>query len=266
MATLAPDSAGAPGAAPKRKPRSEAQSFFILACCMAATIVAGFSLNIVTGRSSFGSPLIVHVHGITFMGWLGITLTQMRFAAAGPIAAHRKLGWISAVYVPWMVLMGFLVMRHSLQTRGGPFFFAQNEFLFGNGMALLTFAALIGWAILRRRDTATHSRLMLCAFAVLTGPGLGRLLPVPLLIPYAWDTVVLVTMIWPLIGMVLDHRRHGAVHRAWFKGVALILGTQVIAQIVAMTPLGPAATHAIIDGTPGAARPMQAFLPPGFAG
>ena len=258
MATLAPS------AAPERKRRSEAQSFFILACLRAATIVAGFLLNIVMGRSTFASPLIVHVHGITFMGWLGITLTQMRFAAAGPLGLHRKLGWISVVYVPWMVLMGFLIMRHSLQTTGGPFFFAQNEFLWGNGTALVAFAATIGWAIARRRDTAAHSRLMLCAFSVLTGPGLGRLLPEPLLIPYAWDTVVVATLIWPAIGMALDHRRHGSVHRAWFKGVALIVGLQVAAQLIAYSPIGIAATRSVIAGTPGADRPMAAFLPPDF--
>jgi hypothetical protein len=258
MATLAPS------AAPERKRRSEAQSFFILACCMAATIVAGFLLNVSLGRSTFASPLVVHVHGITFMGWLAITLTQMRFAAAGPLGLHRKLGWISVIYVPWMLLMGALIMRHSLQTTGGPFFFAQNEFMWGNSTMLCAFAVLIGWAIASRRDTAAHSRLMLCAFTVLTGPGLGRLLPAPLMIPYAWQALFVAVLIWPAIGMVLDYRRHGAVHRAWFKGVAVIVAFHLISQIIAHTPMGISATRAVVAGTPGAERPLGAFLPPGF--
>ena len=35
--------------------RGEARFFFTMACVMAATIVAGFSFNIVMGRSSFGA-------------------------------------------------------------------------------------------------------------------------------------------------------------------------------------------------------------------
>jgi hypothetical protein len=34
---------------------------------------------------------------------------------------------------------------------------------------------------------------------------------------------------------------------------------------LAYSPLGIALTESVIAGTPGAARPMAAFLPPGFA-
>jgi hypothetical protein len=42
--------------------RGEARFFLTMACVMAATIIAGFSLNIAVGRSSFGAPWLVHFH------------------------------------------------------------------------------------------------------------------------------------------------------------------------------------------------------------
>lgn len=48
--------------------RGEARFFFTMACLMAATIIAGFSYNIVTGRSSFAMPWLVHFHAWVMMG------------------------------------------------------------------------------------------------------------------------------------------------------------------------------------------------------
>ena len=48
--------------------RGEARFFFTMACLMAATIIAGFAHNIVTGRSSFGAPWLVHFHAWVMMG------------------------------------------------------------------------------------------------------------------------------------------------------------------------------------------------------
>lgn len=53
-------------------------------------------------------------------------------------------------------------------------------------MQLLLFAGLTGWAVTVRANTDWHRRLMFWAFAILTGPGLDRLLPMPFFIPYAW--------------------------------------------------------------------------------
>ena len=50
--------------------RGEVRFFFTMACVMAATIVGGFLFNLVTGRSSFALPLVVHLHAFVMMGWL----------------------------------------------------------------------------------------------------------------------------------------------------------------------------------------------------
>src|SRR3546814_1945511 len=47
----------------------EHRFFFVSACVMAATIVAGFSLQWLMGRSTLRAPLHVHIHAWLFMGW-----------------------------------------------------------------------------------------------------------------------------------------------------------------------------------------------------
>jgi hypothetical protein len=72
--------------------RGEARFFFIMACLMAATIVAGFSFNIVVGRSSFALPPVYHFHAIVMIGGLGLYVAQNSLILAGNVALHRRLG------------------------------------------------------------------------------------------------------------------------------------------------------------------------------
>ena len=234
-----------------------------MACAMAATIIAGFSLNIVTGRSSFGAPWLVHVHAGVMMGFLGLYVTQNALIFSGNVALHRRLGWLSVVLIPAVVVMALLITRLSMQTTGGPPFFDQNQFLFSNPLQLFGMAALVAWAVTVRRNTGWHRRLMFCAFAMLLGPGVGRLLPAPYLIPYAWYlTAILPAVLFPALGMLADKRRYGAVHPAWLWGTGTVLGLQVVADLLAYSDWGVAFTESFVAGTPGAERPMAAFFPP----
>jgi len=242
---------------------NEEKFFFRMACVMAAVIVAGFATNLALGRSTFAVPLVYHIHAFVFFGWVVIFLAQNYLVSHDNLALHRKLGWIAVVWVPVMVALAVAIMFTSLRRNGGPFFFDQNEFMISNVLQLVCFAGLVGAAILQRRNTGWHRRLMFVAMAILTGPGLGRLLPMPLMIPHAWRIMVVVTMIFPIIMMIADKRRYGKVHPALLWGVGVVLVTQVVADLIAYSPLGESLTHMVIDGTPGAERPMAAFLPPG---
>jgi hypothetical protein len=239
--------------------------FTTMVLVMALVIVAGFSFNLAMGRSSFAAPWPLHVHGVIFMGWLGLTAAQGLTIASGNIALHRQLGRLAYLWIPLMVAAGTLVIIVSARTTGGPFFFAQNEFFVSNLAGLLTLGGLALWSLRARRYSGWHRRLMLVAMSILTGPGLGRLLPMPLFIPYAWPIANLLTLVFPLIGMIADWRRDGRVHRAWWWGVGIDVGVFAASMALAYSPLGYAITEWVIAGTPGAARPMAAFLPPGFA-
>lgn len=242
-------------------PHRDARMAFIMAVSMALVIVAGFSVNLAAGRSTFAVPIAYHLHAAVFFSWTGLFVAQTRLAATGTIAQHRRLGRISAVLLPVLVIMGLVIMVTALRRTGGPFFFAQNEFLWGNLLLLVCFAGLVLAALRRRQQTDWHSRYMLTAMAILTGPGIGRLLPMPLLIPWAWNISILVSLAFPVAGMIRDKRRIGGVHPAWLWATGAVLGVHLLSQALAYTPFGIAMTEAVVAGTAGAARPLAAFLP-----
>ncbi len=88
MATMA--QSGAPA-------RSEERFFFKMACTMAVLIVAGFGFQLGAGRSSFSVPLVYHLHAFIYFGWVALFVLQSGLAAAGNLALHRQLGWLSAI-------------------------------------------------------------------------------------------------------------------------------------------------------------------------
>jgi hypothetical protein len=251
--------------APKRTPVQGTRFFLIMALVMAFIIIAGFSLNLAMGRSSFAAPWPYHVHGMIFMGWLGLYLAQNVTIATGNIALHVQLGKLAYVWIPAMVAAGVMIILTSVRSSGGPFFFAQNEFLISNLAGLLVFGGLALWALRQRRYTGWHRRLMLVAMSALTGPGLGRLLPMPLLAPYAWTIAVSASFVFGAVAMLVDWRTNGRVHPAYWWGMGINVGAFLASMALADSPLGYAITEAVVAGTPGGERPMAPFVPPGFA-
>ncbi|MFZ5793106.1 MAG: hypothetical protein ACRCS5_09610 [Sphingomonas sp.] len=235
--------------------------FFITSLIMAAIVVAGFSLMIVTGRSSFASPPIVHAHAVVFMGWVVLYVTQNALVARGSIALHRRLGWIGAGWIVAMVVLGTIVTVRLVRLGHAPFFFPPALFLVLNPVTILTFAALTTAAIVRRRQTEWHRRLHFSGMALLLGPAYGRLLPMPFLIPYAYEVDVLAVLIFPIVGMVFDLRRTGKVHPAWWWGLAAIIGSTVLSEAITYSPLGTALYRAATAGSPGASVAPLAYPP-----
>lgn len=242
-----------------------ARFFTVMAVIMSIVIVAGFSVNLAMGRSSFAVPWPYHVHGVIAMSWIGLYVAQHLSINSGNRELHIKLGKLAYLLVPAMVAAGTLIIIVVARRTGGPFFFHVSEFLWSNIALVWLFGGLAWWALRSRRYTGWHRRLMLCAMAILTGPGLGRLLPLPLMIPHAWTITTLATMVFPVIGMIADWRRTGRAHPAYLWGLGLYLAVFVVSVAVSHTEVGMAVTEWVIEGTPGAERPMEAFLPEGFS-
>ena len=110
--------------------------FTIMAFVMSFIIVAGFSVNLAMGRSSFDVPAAYHVHALVFMGWIGLYLAQHVTASQRNWTLHAALGRLAYLWVPAMVIAGGAIMIVVARRTGGPFFFDVNEFLISN-LALL---------------------------------------------------------------------------------------------------------------------------------
>lgn len=249
-------------AAAHRIARSDDRFFLVMSYGMALVVFAGFSFALAMGRSSLAAPPIVHAHALVFMGWVVLYVAQNILVARGSIALHRRLGWIAAGWVVAMVVLGTLVTIRLVQIGHAPFFFPPVQFLVFDPLLLLTFAGLTAAAIVLRRATQWHRRLHYCGMALLLGPALGRLLPMPLLAPYAYEVDFLAVMVFPLIGIIADIRRSGSVHPAWWWGTGAIVGSTVLVELITFSPFGAALYAAVVAGTPGAAVGAYAFPPP----
>ena len=239
------------------------ERFFLRsAIVMALVIAAGFSFQLAMGRSTFASPVRVHVHAVLFMGWVAIYLTQNLLVGAGRVDLHRKLGWLAAAWMVAMVVSGIVVTLAMVRAGTVPFFFQPLHFLVFDPVAVLAFAGLTGAAIALRRRTEWHRRLHFCGMTILLAPAFGRLLPLPLLQPWSWEATVAVTLLFPLAGIWADIRRGGRIHPAWGWGVGAILASVALTQAVTYSPLGLAIYDKVTRGHPGAAVAPLEFPPP----
>ena len=250
-------------ARPPLAPSGGDERFFLRsAIIMAAIVVAGFSMQLAMGRSTFASPLRVHIHAILFMGWVAIYLAQNVLVASGRVDLHRRLGWFAALWMIPMVVSGFLVTVIMVRNGNVPFFFQPLQFLVFDPMTVSGFACLTVAAILLRRRTDWHRRLHFCGMALLLAPAFGRLLPLPLMQPWAWEATFAVTLLFPLAGIWADLRRSRRVHPAWKWGIGTMAAVFVLTQAITYSPVGTALYDAVTQGTPGAAVGPLDFAPP----
>jgi hypothetical protein len=244
-------------------PANEARFYFKLALAMAATIVVAFSMQFALGRSSFAAPPVVHAHAVVFMGWVGIYVLQNWLVASGNVALHRRVGWLAVAWVALMICAGLAVTIAMIQRGTAPFFFLPQHFLVANPIGLMGFAALLAAAVAMRRRTDWHRRLHLCAMAMLMGPAFGRILPMPLMTPYAFEIASLAGLIFPLVAIWREARK-GAVHPAWRWGVPVMPAALLLALWIGHSPIGASVYHWVTAGTPGAAvAPLDYGVPPG---
>lgn len=248
--------------APLVRPRGDERFFLGAAIAMTLVIVAGFSNQLAMGRSTFYSPPLVHAHAIVFMGWVAIFLTQNILVATDRMAVHRHLGWAAAGWMVPMIVLGFGVTIAMVRRGQVPFFFRPLHFLVFDPVSLLAFAALTGSAIALRRRTEWHRRLHLCGMAMLMGPGFGRLLPMPLLQPWAWEATFAGSLLFPIAGIVADMRRTGHVHPAWGRGIATMIGAFVLIEALTYSSAGQALYRVVTVDSPGAAVPPLEFAAP----
>ena len=239
------------------------ERFFLgAAVAMTFVIVAGFSTKLAMGRSTFYSPPLVHAHAIMFMGWVAIYLSQNVLVTTGRMALHRRLGWVAAGWIVPMIVLGFAVTIAMVRRGQVPFFFRPLHFLVFDPLSLVTFAVLTGSAIALRSRTEWHRRLHLCGMAMLMGPGFGRLLPLPLLQPWAWEVTFAAGMIFPLAGVAWDARRTGRVHPAWGVGILMMMTGFVAIEAISYTGVGQVFYRTVTVDSPGASVPPLMFAPP----
>jgi hypothetical protein len=215
----------------------EHRFFLGYALVAAAVLVIGFApsyiaplLGIDTAGARVPAPLVVHLHGIVFFAYTALYVSQTWLAAHGDLAAHRYIG--ARLGLPVLVALLLAGLAISLwgpdRDATRPDSIAFLAWLAGD---LVMIALFMGAALWQRHDSATHKRLMALAMAVMTSPGLGRIL--------GWlDAPAMIDLWGPpiLFGLALvgwDMASRGRLHPATAWGIAILALSEVL-RIAAM--------------------------------
>jgi hypothetical protein len=243
--------------------RADDRSFFrTLATVMAVVQVSGFVVQLATGRSSFAAPLIVHLHAFAFMGWVAIFAAQPWLAHAGAMKLHRSVGRVAVVWAFALLVLGVSVTWATVHSGRAPFFFQPQYFLVANPVTLLGALGLLAAAIMLRKQQDWHARLQIGSFVLLMGPSFGRLLPMPMLIPYAFEIACLAPLVFVAFAAGRDALTHKRIHPAWAWTVVVLLSTLAIARLVTDSSLGADLYAAAVANTPAAGSDGLAYPPP----
>ncbi len=149
--------------------------FLVMAVLIWFAIVSGFTNDIIKlkaeGRLDF--PLITHIHGAVFVGWLVLFTTQIILIRRKNYSLHKKLGIAGAILATIMVILGAMTAINSEKVKFGTEF-SDPAFLSIMLGDMLLFGTLVAAGIYHRKSSSSHKRLMLIATIVLTDAGFGR--------------------------------------------------------------------------------------------
>jgi len=211
----------------------------------------GIALFIVFGFVQFSArgfvdvakvPAHIHLHGVVMLCWLSLTVVQPWLVGRDNLALHRRLGWLGLALAAAVAVLGSYSGIYATITRHQPPFFTPPYFLALTQVGIVAFAGLIAAAVIQRRRTDWHRRLMLGALILIMEPALGRILPMPLIMP--WGEWLALAFQLATLGIVARHdlKTLGAVHPATIAAGLVITLTHVAVELLAITPAWAALT------------------------
>ncbi len=163
--------------------RSRDRFFLGMSVLLLLILLAGFSRTLYL-RLFFEVPPIpfyLHVHGATVTAWFVWVIVQASLVNVNRIDVHRRIGMLGALIGAAVIpagLMATLQFVPRLPEIGFPFEQAPwfiTWIVWGNFHMLLGFVAFLGTALLLRRRTNVHKRMMLLATISLMPPPLARI-------------------------------------------------------------------------------------------
>lgn len=156
--------------------RRDHRFFLVAGVAALAVVFAGFARTYYL-KFAFGTPalpLLLHVHGIVMTLWFVLFITQACLIATHRVDLHRRLGVLGAVLAGLVVIVvtTVIVEAQKRNLRLGHPVLAAMAFQLS---IVLVFAVLVTAAILLRRRSDFHKRLMLLACLSILSPGIVRI-------------------------------------------------------------------------------------------
>jgi hypothetical protein len=203
-------------------PVASRSKFFLLmsVACFAVALI-GFSptlfFPLIRGTFASTNAPVAYVHAILMFGWLIFFIAQASLIRERHVSLHRRLGWLGAALATAIVIVGFPAqldfLHRGVAARGETAGLLRE--VVGGLMGFLTFGALVAAALLLRRDTATHKRLLLLATISILIPAWSRF---AFFVPAGMRNPVVFAVLWYiplLVAIAHDCLTHKRVHPAY---------------------------------------------------
>jgi hypothetical protein len=221
-----------------------------LSIFMVGLVLAGFWPSyygaLLSGAAS--RPLIIHIHGAVFMGWMALLVAQVVLAWRGQVQTHRRLGQWGIAYGFAVLAMGTVVgiAAPVMHLNAGEWTEERAAgFVLVTMGDMVLFGSLFIAAVIYRRKPEIHKRLMLGATVALLFAAVGRLQ----LIDRAPVAAAAVWLSPLLIGMLYDWRTRGRPHIVYVISAVWLFvgGTRVlVTDSAAWQPIGRAILAAFV--------------------
>lgn len=172
-------------------------------------------------------PAIVQIHGLLFLFWVLLFISQAALISARNLRWHRLLGFSSLAVAAAMVVLGVEVTVLQFQRGTGPPGIDPLSWLAAPLFDLPAFAGLIVAGVVWRHRPQVHKRLMLLGTCVLLQAALGRihLFPPDFL---AGEGMTLVAWLATFPLLIWDVATRGRPHVATLIGIGVLAAEQLL--------------------------------------
>jgi hypothetical protein len=200
----------------------------VMSLVIAGIVIYGFSFTVNENlfHPAYPRPWILYVHAAIFTAWLPFFILQASLISATNVKLHRALGWYGVFFGAALVVIGIgtAITMTGLRVSHGELDEASSFLipLFDSFAFALGFSLAVIW----RRRTEYHRRLMYVAMCVLTAAAFGRFPG----IEKEWFYVGVDSLV--LLGALRDLAVTGSVHTVYRWALpCLILGQSLLAYI-----------------------------------
>ena len=205
-----------------------------------AAVVVGFQPSVTQrwrGAAEYPAPLILELHVAAVTAWLVLLTVQALLINRRQPALHRRLGIAAFVLIPAIIVTALGAEVYS-QRFFSPKYAENLRFFIAPLMEMLAFAIAATLAVAKRRNAATHKRLILVATAVLLTAAYARWWGDPLYRAFGdgLGGMIIHNFAGPnlLVALAAAHDwwRSRRIHAVYRAAIPALLGGEVFASLV----------------------------------